>query len=252
MMDQIVLMYHDVYKSDPAESGFRRERDYPYKVSLEIFEGQVKSIYDYCQTNNLPKESVVFTFDDGGCSSYHLIPDVLEKYGYVGHFYVTTKYVGTDGFLTAEEIKALEQRGHIVGSHAHTHAHLYKLSPEQVKEEWHQAATILSDILGHPVTEASIPNGDTSEVVLHYCYESGLRNVYTSQPTTKLDSHKDMRIHGRYVVLCDTTDKFLLSIIGSPLTRKFQTLKWNVIRCIKNCLGDSYVQLKNVFYRHNK
>lgn len=251
-MNQVVIMYHDVYMSDPAESGFRRERDYPYKVSLETFERQVKAIHDHCQTNNLPKESVVFTFDDGGCSFYNLIPNVLEKYGYVGHFYVSTKYVGTDGFLNANEIKALEQRGHIVGSHAHTHEHVYKLSSEQVKEEWNQSAKILSDILGHPVTEASIPNGDTSNIVLQYCYESGLRDVYTSQPTTKLKLHKGMRIHGRYVVLCDTTDSYLLSIIGSSLTRMSLSLKWKIISYVKKFLGDSYVQLKNVFYRHNK
>lgn len=251
-MEQIVLMYHDVYKSDPAESGFRRERDYPYKVSLEVFERQVKSISNYCQANNLPKESVVFTFDDGGCSFFRLIADVLEKYGYIGHFYVSTKYVGTDGFLTVEEIKALEDRGHVVGSHAHTHEHLYKLSPEQVKEEWNQSAVILSGILGHPVTEASIPNGDISDVVLHYCYESGLKDVYSSQPTTKIGFYKDMQIHGRYVVLCDTADNYLLSIIGGSLTRKFLSFKWAIISCVKRLLGDSYVQLKNVFYRHIK
>lgn len=249
-MDQIVLMYHDVYKSDPAESGFRRERDYPYKVSLELFESQVKSIYDYCQTNNLPKEKVVFTFDDGGCSFYWVIAEVLEKYGYVGHFYVSTKYVGMDGFLTEDEIKALYDRGHIVGSHAHTHEHLYKLSLDQVKNEWRQSIMILSGILGHSVTEASIPNGDTSDIVLRYCYENGLKEVYTSRPTTKLSSYNDMQLHGRYVVQSDATDEYVLSIIGNPITRKRLALKWSIIFFAKKILGEKYVQLKTRIYRN--
>lgn len=249
-MNQVVLMYHDVYKSDPAESGFRRERDYPYKVSLEVFERQVKSIHDYCQKNNLPKDSVVFTFDDGGCSFFRLIPDILEKYGYVGHFYVTTKYIDTNGFMTSDEIKALELRGHIVGSHAHTHEHLYKLTPDQVKDEWSQSVSILSKILSRPVIEASIPNGDTSDIVLHYCQESGLKEIYSSRPTTKLSKYKDMQLHGRYVVLCDTTDEYLLSIIGSSFTRQRITMKWAVIYCVKKILGERYVQLKNIIYRN--
>lgn len=250
MMNQINLMYHDVYKSDPVESGFRRERDYPYKVSLEIFERQVRAIHDYCQIKNLPKDTVTFTFDDGGCSFYHLIADILERYGYIGHFYITTKFINTEGFLSAEEIKSLENRGHIIGSHAHSHEHLYKLTPAQVKNEWYQSVGILYRILGHSVTEASIPNGDTSDIVLRYCHESGLKDVYTSRPTIKLYMYKDMQLHGRYVVLCDTTEKDILSIIGSSFIRKNLALKWSIIYCVKKVLGDRYLQLKNFIYRN--
>ena len=249
-MDHIVLMYHDVYKSDPAESGFRRERDYPYKLPLDVFERQVASIFKYCKDHSLPQESVVFTFDDGGCSFYHLIADVLEKYGYIGHFYVTTQYIGTDGFMTIDEIKALEERGHVVGSHAHTHEHLYKLTPEQVKEEWSLSVFTLSNILGHKISEASIPNGDISDVVLRYCKESGLKDVYTSRPTTMVSNYMGMNLYGRYVVLCDTPDEYLLSITGSSFTRKRLAIKWCIISCVKMILGDRYVQLKNLIYRN--
>ena len=67
---QIVLMYHDIYLHDTNETGFLRERDLPYKIRKDSFEQQVKAIDDYCQKNNLEKEHVVFTFDDGG-KSFH-------------------------------------------------------------------------------------------------------------------------------------------------------------------------------------
>ena len=249
-MDVVILMYHDVYKTDPIESGFRRERDYPYKLSLDTFKNQVKTISEYCKLCNIAKESIVFTFDDGGCSFYRLIADVLEEYGYIGHFYITTQYVGTDGFLNLEEIKGLEQRGHIVGSHAHSHEHLYKLSDEQVRLEWDNSVKILSEILGHPVVEASIPNGDTSDIVLKYAYESGLREVYTSRPTTKVGKFRDMNLYGRYVVLSDTTTEYILSIIGSSFTRMKISFKWRIIYCIKKILGNKYVKLKNLIYKN--
>lgn len=249
-MKNVVLMYHDVYESDPLDSGFRRERDLPYKLSLDKFKNQVKNICEFCENNNVSKDSVVFTFDDGGCSFYHLIADVLEEYGYKGHFYITTQYIDTEGFLTKQEIRSLEERGHIIGSHAHSHEHLYKLSSEQVRMEWMNSVSILSDILGHTVTEASIPNGDSSETVLRCAYECGLRDVYTSKPTTKISSYRDMNLYGRYVVLSDTSTEYLLSIIGSPFTRMKLSLKWSLIYCIKKVLGDRYVQLKNIIYRN--
>ena len=247
---QINLMYHDVYCHDTNESGFCRERDLPYKLSLDTFKKHVKAISEYCQQHNIAKERVAFTFDDGGCSFYHLVADVLEEFGYKGHFYITTKYVGTNGFLNANEIKRLEERGHIIGSHAHSHEHLYKMTTEQIAQEWNDSVSILSGILGHPVIEASIPNGDVSNIVLKYAYESGLREVYTSCPTTKVSRYRDMNLHGRYVILFDTTSEFLLSIIGSSFTRMKLSLKWKVIYCIKKVLGDKYVQLKNLIYRN--
>lgn len=250
-MRNVILMYHDVYESDPFESGFRRERDLPYKLSFDLFKDQVIKINDYCQKNHIDKSNVVFTFDDGGSSFYHLIADVLEEYGYKGHFYITTKYVGTDGFLTIDEIKWLENRGHFIGSHAHTHEHLYKLSSNQVKQEWEKSVSVLSKILGHPVVEASIPNGDVSEIVLRSAYDSGLREIYTSRPTTKVKNYQDMRIYGRYVILSDTTTEQILSIIEDPIMRQKLSIQWRIINCVKRILGNKYLYLKNLIYRNN-
>ncbi len=249
-MEKIVLMYHDVYMSDPSESGFRRERDYPYKVPLEKFESQVDKIVRQCTNKGLPLDSVIFTFDDGGRSFLYLIAPVLEKYGFKGHFYISTKYIGTEGFLTSDEIKELERRGHIVGSHAHSHEHLYKLSSAEVKDEWEQSCSILSNILGHRISEASIPNGDISEVVLNYALRVGLKDVFTSKPTTIISSYKGLNLIGRYVILRDTTDGYLLSIIVNATIRTKLYVKWCIIYCIKRILGNNYVKLKNFVYRN--
>ena len=95
-------MYHDVFEQNPNESGFLQKRDLPYKINAVVFENHVKAISDYCIERDLPKESVVFTFDDGGKSFYHVIAPILEKYGYVGVFFISTNYIGTDTFLTED------------------------------------------------------------------------------------------------------------------------------------------------------
>ncbi len=248
-MGNINLMYHDVYKSDAHESGFIRERDLPYKIKVDVFESQVKAISDYCKDANLPKDSVVFTFDDGGKSFHSEIAPILEKYGYKGLFFISTKYIETETFLNGDEIRDLYARGHIIGSHAHTHVHLYTLSDAEVEEEWKQSAEILSGIIGEPVRYASIPNGDKSKKVLEYARKYGIEKIYTSEPTTKVSNFKGMEVIGRYVLLAENPNDYVLSIVSSPRTRFVLSCKRSVLNVAKAILGSNYVKLKNNLYR---
>lgn len=246
---QIVLMYHDVYRHDTNESGFLRERDLPYKIKADRFEQQVKAIDEYCQKNNLDKKNVVFTFDDGGKSFYSVIAPILEKYGYKGLFFISTKYIGTPTFLNEKEIKDLYNRGHIIGTHAHTHEHLYTLTDEEVENEWRESVSILSHIVDAPIQYASIPNGDTSKRVLESASKNGIKHIYTSEPTTKAGTFDDMEVVGRYVVFSDSTTEYVVSIVSSPFKRFELSCKRALLKVIKTMLGSSYVKLKNCLYK---
>lgn len=246
---QINLMYHDVICHDINESGFLRERDLPYKMEASIFEEQVRAISEYCITAGLSNEYVIFTFDDGGKSFYKVIAPILEKYGYKGLFFITTKYIGTNSFLNEIEIRDLHKRGHIIGSHAHTHDHLYMLSDKQLEEEWKLSTEILACIIGEKVRYASIPNGDTSKKVLHYAQKYGIKYVYTSEPTTKITDWKDVKVIGRYVLLGNSSTDYVMSIIRSKKTRAMLICKRTVLKIIKTILGKYYVKLKNMLFR---
>lgn len=242
-------MYHDVYTHDLKESGFLRERDLPYKMKADAFEEQVKVISAYCKTTGVPKEYVVFTFDDGGKSFYDVIAPILEKYGYKGMFFITTKYIGTDTFLNEDEIRDLHKRGHIIGSHAHTHEHLYTLPDQQLEEEWKYSTEILSRILGEDIKYASIPNGDTSQRVLYNTRRHGIEHVFTSEPTTKVSNWNGIEVIGRYVLLGDCSTDYVMSIIKSKKTRILLICKRKALKMIKSLLGQYYVQLKNMWLR---
>lgn len=246
---QINLMYHDVYVHETNESGFLRERDLPYKMKVDMFEEHVQNICDYCDSHNLPKSDIIFTFDDGGKSFYAVVAPILEKYGFKGVFFVTTKYIGTETFLNEDEIRDLYNRGHIIGSHAHTHEHLYTLVDNQVEQEWDQSTKILSGILGIPVEYASIPNGDTSKRVLQYAEKYGIKHVYTSEPTTRVSKFGDMDVIGRYVLQADSSVDYVMSIITSPTMRFLLSCKRAVLKLIKAVLGSNYIKLKNLIFR---
>lgn len=239
-------MYHDVYSHDIHESGFFKQCDLPYKVSSEKFENEVKAISDYCKSNNIHKEFVTFTFDDGGKSFNSVIAPILQKYGYKGVFFISTKFIGTETFLNESEIIELHKAGHIIGSHAHSHEHLYQLTDEQVDEEWKTSIIRLSEIIKEPVIYASIPNGDMDKRVIATVQKYGVKYLYTSEPTTKIIRFKDMKVFGRYVILSDYTTENVVAIITSPCKRIFLSCKRNILKLIKFILGENYMKLKNI------
>ena len=242
-------MYHDVFCRDINESGFERERDLPYKMKVDTFEDHVKNISEYCATEGLSKDNIVFTFDDGGKSFYSVVAPILEKYGYKGLFFISTKYIGTDTFLNEAEIISLHKRGHIIGSHAHTHEHLYTLSDKQLEEEWKRSTKILRCIIGEKVRYASIPNGDTSNRVICNAQKYGIEYVYTSEPTTKVCDWNGVNVLGRYVLMGNSSTDYVMSIIKSKKTRAFLICKRTVLKMIKSVLGQYYVKLKNMLIR---
>ena len=249
-MRKIVFMYHDVYSNSEKESGFQFVTSFPYKVDACKFEKQVKYAYDYCKKNNLPIETIEFTFDDGGVSFYTVIAPILEKYGFRGIFFISTSYINKDKFLTDEQIKSLHERGHIIASHSHTHPRNMTLLPaEEILQEWKTSIKILSDIIGASVSVASIPCGFSSSELIDMAKKAGVTTLYTSIPTNGYMSYKSMELVGRYVILCNTKDSKICSIINSRRTRNLMYIRWKLISLTKSLLGTYYNKIKNIIVR---
>lgn len=230
-------MYHDIVTPSDKGSGFQNESAFQYKVDENRFEEQVKS---------LKGKNIVFTFDDGGVSFYTKAAPVLEKYGFRGVFFISTSYIGTSGFLTEVQIKELSNRGHIIGSHTHTHPDdISKLSREEVRREWKQSYDTLVGILGECVSIASIPNGNTTSMVLEEAVNSGFTEIYTSQPTTKVTSYRNHRLIGRYVIHNNMTTQDVVSIATCRGTQFKMSVKWHILSIIKKILGSSYKSIKS-------
>ena len=238
----VVLMYHDIVTADDKSSGFQNESAFQYKVEESAFEEQVKA---------LQGKDVVFTFDDGGESFLTKAAPILEKYGFKGVFFISTKYIGTQGFLTKEQVKELSERGHVVGSHSHTHPEIFtKLSKAEIHEEWRKSYEILKDILGKKDLPVSIPNGYASKTIIEEAVECGYTDIYTSRPTTKIKLFQKHNVIGRYVVHDNMTTEDVLRIVNSNGYRLKMALKWRVLNMVKGVLGESYDKLKAKILHH--
>lgn len=236
MKSSVVLMYHDIVTADDKSSGFQSKNAFQYKVEEQAFEEQVKA---------LQGKDVVFTFDDGGESFLTKAAPILEKYSFKGVFFISTKYIGTPGFLDKEQVVALAARGHIVGSHSHTHPEIFtKLSKDEVREEWQKSYEILQSILGEKDFPMSIPNGYASKTIMQEAIDCGFTDIYTSQPTTKVKTFQGHKVIGRYVVHDNMTTEDVLRIVTSKGTKMKMAMKWHVLNIVKGVLGESYDKLK--------
>jgi len=242
-MNQTVLMYHDVFFQTPSESGLASDM---YKISVELFERQIIKV---CELEKSNHGSIILTFDDGGSSFYSPISNILDKYSLKGYFFIATKYIGTSGFLTKEQIVDIDKRGHYIGSHSYSHPeNITSLPDNEMNEEWARSVMDLEEIVGHKVIIASIPNGYQSNKVLEAIRKANIKEVYTSKPTCKQRQYKGISLKGRFVVLDGMTDDDIVNLINSKRKRQLLLLKWRILNVVKLILGNKYEVVKQKIF----
>jgi len=173
-----IILYHRIGKS-PIDS--------QYYVPPEKFEEQMKLLHDWEYTvipvetlvnaiaegADLPPRPVIITFDDGDISVYETAFPILQKYGLTGVVYIVNNYMGTEGYMSAEQIKELVAAGWEVGSHSRSHRDLTKLEPAVQRAEVVEAREVLQEVLGVPVLTFAYPFGIMNPSVGSYVHFAG-------------------------------------------------------------------------------
>jgi peptidoglycan/xylan/chitin deacetylase (PgdA/CDA1 family) len=203
--------YHDVTDA-PASSGFQRTAAAPFKLTRASFARHLDAIAQTRAPELIDAidpaahgQHVLLTFDDGGHSALYTAEELVRR-GWRGHFFVITSRIGEPGFLTAQQVRQLSDDGHVIGSHTHTHPSFFReLSWDRITEEWRTSVDHLAQLLGQPVLSASVPGGDLSDRVVWSAIESGIRFLFTSEPTTEPDRVDATWVLGRYVAKVSTS-----------------------------------------------
>jgi peptidoglycan/xylan/chitin deacetylase (PgdA/CDA1 family) len=188
---------------------------------------------------------LLLTFDDGGrCAAR--IADALEQRGWCGHFFITTARIGEPAFLARGAIRDLRRRGHVIGSHSHTHPpRLSHCADAQLHVEWTRSFAILGDVLGEAVVCASVPGGYHSNRVARSAAAAGARFLFTSQPTTRAHRVGGMWVVGRFVVKRSTTAAAAAAIAAGDLApRVWQAAVWDVKEACKRLGGTHYLRIR--------
>lgn len=135
-------MYHDIAPHDRRETvGFPGPLAARYKLEPAAFEAHL----DALDATGLAvgtldgggaTPAVAVTFDDGGASAL-LAAEALERRGWRGQFFITSGRIDTPGFLSAQGVRELAGRGHVIGSHSETHpTYMGRLTRSELDREW--------------------------------------------------------------------------------------------------------------------
>lgn len=258
----ISLLYHDVVApGDFSSSGFNSADANAYKLTRPDFEGHLRAIQDArgrgdvvvmdSPTRALSSKALLFTFDDGGASAVS-IASLLEHYGWRGHFFVTTDYIGKPGFLTADQIRELQGRGHIIGSHSCSHpTRMSHCTRAELEREWTVSLRVLSEILGQNTRVASVPGGYYSNSVAEVAAAAGVEVLFNSEPTGKVQKINGCLVLGRYSIMHGDSAKSAASLAqGAWWPRFHQVLHWNSKKIAKRLGGSYYLRLRESMFRN--
>jgi peptidoglycan/xylan/chitin deacetylase (PgdA/CDA1 family) len=127
---------------------------------------------------------VSFTFDDGWKTDLQA-SSLLAAHGMRGTFYVSSNAVGREGYVTWDELAAIQGGGHEIGGHTLDHVDLTAVARD---EAYRQVAVDREVLLarGFDVTSFAYPhgayNGAVQKIVREVGYTSargawGLRNI---------------------------------------------------------------------------
>ena len=113
--------------------------------------------------NKSSQKFAILTFDDVPSSAYELAVPILQKLDLPFVFFITTDYIGKEGYLNLEQILKLDAMSLCtIGAHTVSHPML-RLVQNSLKE-LADSKKILENILGHSVDYMAYPYGRPSSV----------------------------------------------------------------------------------------
>lgn len=249
----VALIYHDVvpearrddvgmpgpvagrYKLEPAA----------FSTHLDAIEATGREVGLLAAHGDQPPAAL--TFDDGGSSSLE-IATLLEERGWRGHFFVTSGFVGTHGFLDEAGVRELVGRGHVVGSHSATHPqYMGRLSRDALDREWRESRAQLEAILGEPPRLAAIPGGFFSRAVAESAAEAGYSLLLTSTPSTRRRSVGGIACQGRFTVWSTTGPETVAAYVrGSRWAQSRLSVEWKLKQGAKRAIPGVYRGLQRL------
>jgi peptidoglycan/xylan/chitin deacetylase (PgdA/CDA1 family) len=125
------------------------------------------SIPSTSSINTANNKAVILNFDDAYKSQYTNAKPILDKYGYKATFYIICNDVGTNGYLSWEDIAALYNDGNDIGSHTMNHVDLSKTSKKETQYEIGESKQCFLDHGINNITSFAYPfNGGSDKAAV--------------------------------------------------------------------------------------
>ena len=164
----------------------------------------------------LPRKSVVLTFDDGYQSFREHAYPVLKKLGFPATLFVYTDYVGASrNALSWEQLKALAAEGFDVQAHSKTHGDLRRAPGEtdaqyakRMQAELAEPPRLFQRQLGQGVQFLAYPYGRVDDDLLTRVREQGYAAAFTVRRESNPSFARPLRISRSQIYSEMTLEQF--------------------------------------------
>lgn len=179
----IILNYHDIVgKSNSKLIN-------PFSIKEEAFNEQLKLIFDskipiitpdqFIQ-KSFPELSILLTFDDGNESLFSIAKPILDKLKIKVLFFPIISRINLDGYLNLDQIKILQEEGHLIGNHSYSHIDLSQLKREQLEFEIKKSKETFLKLFQINSPYFNFPYGNYNNLVIDQLKIQGFTHFFTT------------------------------------------------------------------------
>jgi len=217
-------MYHHIADPPPDADAIRRD----LSVSPQAFEAQLRYlvragyqpvtlcdlIYHLSLGTPLPEKPIILTFDDGYEDHYTNAYPLLQKYGFVGAFFIITEPVDSRraGYMSWAQIEIMSTAGMEIGAHGYTHLDLRGQSVDYIIWQAVGSREAIEARLQQPVRFFSYPSGGYDEQVINVLRSANFWGAVTTEAGTKQSSRRPFALRRIRVRSSDTPDTLALKL----------------------------------------
>jgi peptidoglycan/xylan/chitin deacetylase (PgdA/CDA1 family) len=178
-----VLCLHDVVRGRPTSPWTLTEEEADGIVDEYRAAGYALVTLD--ELSSAPDRALAVTVDDGcaGAASWllrragSLAATVFVVAGWIDDPHLVPPAERYSEVCSWEELAALRDAGHLIGSHSMTHPELPTLPAEDIRHELRESRRRIQEVLGTPTRHFAAPKGQLSAQVLELAREAGYLTV---------------------------------------------------------------------------
>jgi peptidoglycan/xylan/chitin deacetylase (PgdA/CDA1 family)/nucleoid-associated protein YgaU len=185
-----VLVYHNLAAQDKGR----------LTLAARTFDAQIRQLHaegfealrltDFLAftagRRQLPRRSVLLTFDDGYKSFLQYARPILKDYGYGATLFVYSDFLGGGSALSWQDLRTLTEQGFDVQAHSKSHGNLRRAEGEseaayakRIEAELAFPNTLYTKHLGRPFTVLAYPFGEMDDELLPYVAKFGYSAAFT-------------------------------------------------------------------------
>ena len=222
-----ILMYHYI-RTPPS-----RQTDligYNLSVSPTVFTAEMDWLSEhgyhpvtfndvrlYWQhVQRLPSKPVIITLDDGYADLYTTAFPILARHEFTAVAYIVSGFVGLKGYVTADQVKQMDQYGLEIAAHTVNHADLERAPEPWLSYQLVQSKRWLERLLGHPVLDMAYPSGKFNQQTLVAVQRAGYYSATTEVYGT-LHSQSDRYLWTRVRVQDNEPIKVFMTDLGPTM-----------------------------------